>query len=538
MKAAFAAAAPAGGVSLTVRNSIMAGKFIHGADETLRGVFWDLGQIGDVDGPKYPEPLLRRLAAKILEGRAHEPLAFRLCHLVRCAAFAAEGGGPQGWLEFFCAPGAGRSGWAAGWLRERLPGAEQDAAEGPAVAAAAAVLRYPGRAEPVLLSYGAMPLLAAFMEFLLNALRYDVVRDALAPLSRRDLDWRGLQDAANALSRAIYAWLRLHARPVQESRDFEALARFLATRGEGGDFTEDDIDDDAVLAFWRAASTEPGSGFRTFRKTFRAFLQFADAMGDEALRRGADEPLSLDGGAAEAGYDPADLCSPGLDRMRAPVPAPGLWEGPDDEAASPLERLSGAGVKVLLAGEARRLVLVDAYPRLLPALALSLLRDAVFGRTQGRISQALRTGAAQTPALTRGAPAEGYDDEARALADLLVHLGRVTDAAAYALARAGGEDGVLAGLDRETLGRGRRALDTIRRRGFEEVRAGAPEALTALRQAAPAVIELGQRLAPLCERLAAGAPWAPRQQEDAPVFQEQFSRIYGTAAMREGGTAP
>ena len=91
----------------------MTGRILHGADEVVWGVFWDLGQIGDQDGPKYSEPVLRRLAAKVLEGRAHEPLVFRLCHLARAAAFAAEDG-ESGWLEFFCAPGAGRAGWAAG----------------------------------------------------------------------------------------------------------------------------------------------------------------------------------------------------------------------------------------------------------------------------------------------------------------------------------------------------------------------------------------------------------------------------------------
>ena len=520
----------------------MAERFLHDADETLRGVFWDLAQIGDADGPKYPEPVLRRLAAKILEGRAHEPLAFRLCHLVRCAAFAAEGGGPQGWLEFFCDPGAGRAGWAAGWLRARLPAGEADAAGSPSVAAAVgeAVLRYSGRSAPVTLSYGAMPLLAAFMEFLLNTLRYDVLRDALAPLSRPDLGWRELQDAANGLSRAVYAWLRLHTRPVQESRDFEALAHFLAGRGEGGDFTADDIDDDAVLAFWCVASTRPGSAFRTFRKTFRAFLQFAEAMGEDALRRGVVEPLSLEAGAGDVGHDPADPSSPGLDRMRGPAAAPGPWEGADHDhdVPSPLEEIAGGEIKILLAGEVRRLTLLDTYPNPLPVLAHSLLRDASFGQAQGRISQALRTAPAQVPALVGQPPETGYDDEAAALAVLQAHLDQVLAAAAYALARSEGGNGPLRGLDWETLGRGRRALKGMRRRGFEEVRAGAPEALTALRRAVPAVIALRDWLAPLCARLEAGSPWAPRQQEDASVFREQFARIYETTGTQEGGTAP
>jgi len=277
----------------------MPGDSHHGADEVLRNVFWDLGQIGDKDGPKYSEAVLRRLAAKILDGRAHELLAFRLCHLVRCASFAAEDRGPACWLEFFCSTGAGRPGWAAGWLRARLPADEDSGSLRVAATADHAVLRYDGRVPPITISYGAMPLLAAFMEFLLNTLQYQSLRDTLAPLSKPSLGWRELQDTANALSRATYAWLQEHRRPVQECRDFEAIARFLAMRGDRGDFSADDIDDAAVLAFWRGISAEPESTFRTYRKTLRAFLRFAETMRDGVLSAkrvpscSTQEPLGL-----------------------------------------------------------------------------------------------------------------------------------------------------------------------------------------------------------------------------------------------------
>ena len=517
----------------------MTGRILHGADEVLWGVFWDLGQIGDQDGPKYSEPVLRRLAAKVLEGRAHEPLVFRLCHLARAAAFAAEDG-ESGWLEFFCAPGAGRAGWAAGWLRARLPVQDEASKEGPVVAATfgQVALRYPDRAQPVTVSWGAMPLLAAFMEFLLNTLPYDVLRDAVATLSRPDLGWRELQDTANALSRAVYAWLREHTRPVQDSRHFEAMTRFLAGRGDGSDFTADDIDDAAVLAFWRAASLEPGSEFRTFRKTFRAFLRLAEALREDALLEGMENPEALGAAEERAGREPADPSSPGLDRMRASWSAGDPWEGPDqDGAGSPLEVLAGSEIKFLLAGESRRLALVDAHPEILPPLGHSLLRDHCFGQAQGRISQGLRTDPAKARTLAAEPPETGYDQEARALTALLAHLDELMLAAAAALAGAEAAGGTLRRLDFETLGRGRQALRGMRRRGFDGVRAGAPEALADLRRAAPSMAALRERLAPVCARLEDGAPWEPRQQTDEKVFAEQFARIYGTAGAGKGGTA-
>ena len=510
----------------------MTGRILHGADEVLRGVFWDLGQISDQDGPKYSEPVLRRLAAKILEGRAHEPLVFRLCHLARAAAFAAEDG-ESGWLEFFCSPGAGR----AGWLRARLPSEEEVSEAGPPVAAVAGqvVLRYRDRAQPVTLAWGSMPLLAAFMEFLLNTLPYDILRGAMTELARPDLGWRELQDTSNGLSRAVYAWLRDHTRPVQDSRHFEAMTRFLAERSESGDFTAEDVDDGAVLAFWRAASLEPGSEFRTFRKTFRAFLRLAEAFREDVLREGMENPEILGAAAERAGREPADPSSPELDRVRAPWSAGEPWEGPDpDDGPSPLEVLAGSDIKLLLASEARRLVLVDAYPQILPSLVHSLLRDHCFGQAQGRISQGLRNNPTSARVLAAEPPETDYDQEAGALAALLDHLNVLVFAAAAALLDA--EDGgdTLRRLDFETLTRGRRMLKGMRRRGFDAVRAREPEALADLREAVPAITALRERLAPVCARLEEGAPWVARQQADEKVFAEQFARIYGA---EEGGTA-
>ena len=506
----------------------MAGRFHSGADEVLRGVFWDLGQIGGVGGPKYPEPVLRRLAAKILDGRAHEPLAFRLCHLARCAALAVGDDGGPGWTAFFCAPGAGRPGWAAGWLRARLP---PDGHGGAAAASADhAILRYGGRAEPVTMSYGAMPLLAAFMEFLLNTLHYGAVRDLLAPLSRADLSWRALQDAANALSRTVYAWLRAHTRPVQDSRDFEAVAQFLAARGERGDFTADDIDDEAVLAFWREVSTVPGSEFRTFRKTFRVFLRFAEAMREETLREGLEAPEPLSGGAGRREHELAEPSALGLDKVRAVSAAAVAWETAADEEATPLEEVAGAEIKLLLASEAKRLAPVDAHARLLPVLARSALRDARFGHAQGRISQRLRVAAA-APVANSWPPTIRYDDEAAAFEALLAHIDDLVAVAAFLLIGEGG--GGRRRLDAGTLARGRRALKNFRRRGFDELRAGAPEAVAAIRRTVPALVELRARLAPFCARLRAGAPWEQRQDEDDAVFRAQFARIYGAAAEGE-----
>ena len=111
---------------------------------------------------------------------------------------------------------------------------------------------------------------------------------------------------------------------MQESRDFDEIVGFLLTRDGGDDFGAGDVDDAAILDFWRAASLEPASGFLTYRKTFRAFLRFADALRDEALSGGGSEAggVTLGDGWSE----PPDPASPGLERMRAPSASRVAWE--------------------------------------------------------------------------------------------------------------------------------------------------------------------------------------------------------------------
>ena len=551
-------------------------RFHHGADDELRGIFRDLSQIGGPDGPKYGASTLHRLAARILEGRAHELLVFRLCHLVRCASLAAGGARREGWLEFFCAPGAGRAGWAAGYLRARLAGGGGTGQDGRVVAADDHVaLRYSGREAPISIAYGGIPLLAAFMEFLLNTLQYRALRDVLEPLTKPDLTWRELRETANALSRAVYAWLRGHTSPVQESRDFDAIAGFLAARGregESGDFGEGDVDDEAVLVFWREVSAAPDSEFRTYRKTFRAFLRFAEAMREEVARAAFETPLAL-GTDRDAGErDPADPGSPGLEHVhgRENVVAGGWYggagtgeaaggdvdgedgngggngrgdesgdEAEEDEGRelSALDVLSQSEIKFLLGRETELLRLVDAHPRILPRLARSFVRDRCFGHAQGRISQAFRTDPASVPALVSAPPASTYEGVAGALEKIHAHLDDLVAAASYVLLAGEGEgdgdEGAARTLDFKTLKRGRRALDGLRRRGFDGVREQAPESVEAFRRAVPAIIGLRERLSVFCERLRAQAPWALRQAEDEPVFREQFARIY-EVSMKEG----
>ena len=135
-----------------------------------------------------------------------------------------------------------------------------------------------------------------------------------------------------------------------------------------------------------------------------------------------------------------------------------------------------------------------------------------------------------TQNLCTNRPEVHYDDEVVVLEKLHSHLERLINAAAFVLVGGdcAGEGENVRRLDFKTLAQGRSALMGLRRQGFDELRAGAPEALEVLRRTAPAIIELHDRLGLLCARLRAEAPWAARQEQDDSVFRAQFIRIYCT----------
>lgn len=501
-------------------------------DDELRGVFWDLQQIGDRDEPKYRGTLLKRLAAKILDGQAYEQIAFRLCQLVHGAVFAGgHNRRAQSYLEFFCDPGSGRSSWATGYFRHRLPTVGDD----PRVVAASdrILLRYPDRDARPYVTYASMPMLSAFMDFLLNTIHFQAVREILAPLENPGVSYRDVQDVSNTLSRAIYAYLREHVGEVQETRNFDAISRFMLNANrtnDRDDFEAGDIDDDAVLEFWRVHSLTPKTEFKTYRKSFRAFLKFGEQMRAAELRSGFDRPVSF-GADREAGeWDPADPSSPGLDMMSDSANVAGDWQtgfDDDEEAGSILERLASSEIKFLLGNEMELLELVEAHSEPLIRLVHSFLRDRSFGHAQGRISAALKKNRRDLSDLVFAAPETGYDDVVGAFEKIQFHMNDLVDAAAFVLLKGDEDDG---GLDFATLTRGRKALNGLKRKGFDAVRNGDPDAVAEFRDAVPDIVALQELIAPLGAKLKARVPWSPRQDEDHTVFSEQFSQIYGVAS--------
>ena len=545
-------------------------RLIRGAQsDELRATFRQLAELDGPNGPKFPRRVLMELAARIV-GRAYEPMLLELSHLARAARLATQGppGGRRGadagagfeWL-FWGVEEARAGAFRAAFLESNgtfaspaPPPATHDD-EGRSGAAGGAlrigedgvILSYPdGRFE---LRYGRMVDLAAMMELLVSTLGYRALVDVLDPLAAPVVDRGTVAGAARDLARRFYEWLGGHLPTAQAQRKFYAMIAFLE-ESLGADFTDEDIDDEAVLRFWLrqvapAGGETPAGGagtdFRGYRNTFLAFLALARVLADGAERGRFERHVSI-GSDFEAGeIDPA------AESAATPEGAAEL------DPLALLQEEPAAAVKALNQRELALLRLPVGESDGVRRLPRSYLRAECFGPVQNRLSQALRrkAGAAELAAVVAAGPDPGYRARIEALKKADVHVRRVARACLFVLHRMGGdaggggserdrgraktgpgegsESGVGPVLDFRLLGEARRAFEGLNRAGFECSAPSDPEL-------APAYGALADTLPCVAERLGAvlltfGPPdsWERAEAEDRAVFSRTFARLYGAA---------
>ena len=517
--------------------------------DELRETFRQLAEIAGPEGPRFPRRVLMDLAARIV-GRAYEPMLLELCHLVRAARLAGGrgttgAGGGVGFEWLFWGVEPARAGAFRAAFSDSTPygfshrsfarGDSQPALWGDQLSAGdeAVTLIYPdGRFE---VRYGRMASLAAMMELLVSTLGYRAVVDVSNPLSAPALRRSAVSRAAGDLARRLYKWLADHLPAAQAQRKFRAMTEFLE-EVRGPDFTDDDIDDEAVLRFWlRYAGARDGSGnarwsaaaghgdFRGFRTTFLAFLALFRVLeaGGALGRFERRIPIGPDAEAGE--IDPA-----------AEWQAVGVGEEEED----PLSRLQeepAADVKVLNRRELALLALPVRESGGVRRLPCSYLRAECFGPVQNRLSQALRrqAGVEELAVLAETGPNPTYPDHIEAMEKVAAHLTRAARACLYVLHRARtareGDDDSPTTLDFRLLGEARRAFDGLNRAGFERSAPNDPHlasAHAALAERLPALVE---RLGEVLGIFASPEPWMDAQTEDSPIFAGAFTRLYATA---------
>ncbi len=492
---------------------------------------------------KFQKAVCHGLARAIV-CRAYANPIYQLCHLVNAADGCGRGNERFEWL-FFAGSRLNARHFRAtfadavqtrGWRRPGFSLSDN----GVAIAYADGVFNVP---------FTRMPLLAAMFEFLVSAVPYAVVDDTFADMFADASSQEAIGRAANALQRQLYGFLSEHLSSAQEQDKFAALIEFLEDRGDGASI---EVDDDAVLAFWRWASAlaEAGSGdFRTYRTVFEGFIDLMRSL-DHAETRFAVENADPIGVDAETGE--IDVAA-----LEPLIADSGEWRSPLDLLeAEPANR-----IKLLNLAELGYVALLCECGPLSARLPVSLLRCECFGAAQARITQGLRRKLADDrfDELIDCDGAETYDERKQGYGALTAHIDRVLKAAAYVTMRdravasadnvvalgdgmpeaAMGEamDGELAVSEHEfdaALEDARRAFARISRRGFEDDALDDPEIVEGFALGAGGLMAIDELIASFVARLDAldrdTLDLAGQFAADREIFREQFAVLYGDRA--------
>jgi len=384
----------------------------------LAAILQSIAEISADRGAKFTPAVCRRLARWIVCRSYARPLR-ELCHLVRIAErrFGAQGFETLFWDGSAASP--------ANFRRLLADAADGIRETGTGIAAC-----YPDGEFAV--AFTRMPFLAALMEFLVSVLGYAGLDALFRPGPEHRLTHRSVDAMANDLARRLYAWLAPHLPSAQSQRKYRAAIAFLQG-GKDASVRPQDIDDDAVLAFWIFGSADRhGDGdFRSFRTVFDLMVGVRDALiaaATHAAIMGA-RVLGGDRTAGEIDPDAVDAALEAVHERRAPFEA---------LAAPPASE-----VKFLKGTEADALAPIVRAGDAALALPLSVLRLLLFGAVQTRISQALRRGDRDAvPRLVDCADGMGYASQLNVLAGLRTHLEQALLASCHNLLQARHEEAI------------------------------------------------------------------------------------------------
>jgi len=393
-----------------------------GKSDTLLAVFRGTAE-SDVDGvPKFT-PDTCRLLVRNIACRSYARGLLELCHLLNIADACATGRGS--YYYFFWDSGLARPSAFRGYVRQALESGTF-ARDGFSAGGDGVTVDYPDGTFTV--TYGRMPYLSALLDFVVNAIGFEAVDDAVAAMTAAGATRAAVSDAANGLARAVYEFLREHLPSAQNQRKFHRMTGFLKSR-LGEDFDISMVDDQTVLDFWIAESPKPsedGTDFVTFQTVLRSFVNIIRALQDAQSQHEMRYTRSIRTDREAGEVDPDAVLGAIEHGEERQNPLDELEQEPVN-AAKFLNKTEAGDLKLVLDSGAEAL-----------RLPVSVLRAIVFGKAQGRISQALRRKAdsAEMQALFRDAAEETYDQRRAQLEGRLEHIRNVQLAAVHILIRA------------------------------------------------------------------------------------------------------
>ncbi|WP_417831367.1 hypothetical protein [Terasakiella sp.] len=368
----------------------------------------------EINGEPKFSPIVCRELGKMVVCRTYATPIMELCHLIVCAHDLSP---QKNRYEFlFWDSGAAHSSNFRHYCHSTL---QNDNSDHLTIDSNGLQIQYNDGGFAI--QFSRMPVLSALMEFLLTALGYCDIDDIFQTMLSGELSRKSVSEAANTLSRLVYAYLREHLPTAQSQRKFRKILAFC----------EDDvdaIDDSLILNFWQEASVDEDKGvdFKTFDSVLSTFIRAIQAV-ESARNLMALNYAATIGSEREAGEIDPDLLSETLDSV--------------SETISPLLQLSSPPldqVKFLNKQESAHLENLLGAGELALRLPLSILRANVFTKPQAKLTQALRRQEKvhHLKEIIAQGPEETYQDRQITYQNLRNHIERSIYASLHALALA------------------------------------------------------------------------------------------------------
>ena len=341
----------------------------EGKSSKLIAAFQALEETTVDEGPKYSPKTCRELA-RAIACRSYGKCLLELAYLLVIASACDRRTGR--YESFFWAGGPARASAFRGYIEMCQPLA-------PNVRTGGNGVEVQTDEENFTVTFSRMPFLSALLEFLMTTVGYEELDGHVTPLLAGVPPRATIGEAANDIARALYDYLKEHLPSAHTQRKARHLIDFVSEQCVGRVGPED-VTDSVLLEFWidRSDNEEESNDYKTYQSVFAAGVELRLLMSYALDKYRMDGARSI-GVDVEAGeVDPGDI-EDAMEVLEAMVlPLRALSEPPLD------------AVKFLNGRESETASEIALGPGIATALARSVFRNAVFGRAQSRITNALR----------------------------------------------------------------------------------------------------------------------------------------------------
>lgn len=392
----------------------------EGKSEALRAVLACITDSSAIDGgPRYSGKTCRELG-RVIVCRSYAKPLLELSHLLAAASAGSGRYEDIFWGVTRASAGEFRCAFLA------LQGAS------PGITVNNSGIAHVSGGESFQVSYTRMPLLAALLEFMVMTVGYPVIDEMTSELrhafDREEASDDIVLEAARALQRSLYAYLKDHLPSVQRQRRERHFLTFTDTQA-GNRTGTDAINDDVVINYWRAYAASDEIEAKTFRGVYETARKLIAALDAAEKRLSGTHARTIGTDIEQGEVDPADIDA--------------VANALDDDEGPLAQLLDSCGEQVKFVNQIEAEILAElplgeATARRIP---VSVLRNAIFGAAQLRISTALRRGGRPSADLPDAADAY-YRDKLQAYTDVIAMTEKLALAALWPLFQAGRSEAV------------------------------------------------------------------------------------------------